>query len=251
MRYLLPLILLLGNLWAAEPNFKTIEPVRPIKSDSILDDIYAYSRYTNLLNNKVEAGNKIGQPMYETDVHEGTHGLNSFVRNGSPKYNGFYVLKGRYIQFWEPKITFDDISKHIPLTFKARSKHDCYDRHFNAAYTKEWLNHPLYIIDEWLAYTHGNMYYDEVGELKQRSVAPTHLIDLTVFSFALLKALPEDYQYKQELTDFIVWNTKRIQKLVPKSEVMIERLSLFAHSSDCKELFEMSETLLGRGWNAK
>lgn len=232
MNRLLVLLFVVTNLYAAEPEFKTFKPIRTVTSKGILGDVESHLKADNPWTN--------GNTQIETSVHEGTHGLNSWARNGSTKYNGFYVLEDRYIQIWEPAITISDVKKNIPTSFRGHA----YKYNLESWHTKDWENQPLYVIDEWIAYTNGCMYFDEQKELGKWSVAPTHAIDLTVFSFALLKSLPKDYEYKDELTDFIRWNTKRVLKLVPKSDVMIERWSMFEHGEDCVELKKLYDEVM-------
>jgi hypothetical protein len=83
--------------------------------------------------------------------HETTHGVNSYVRNtyGKQRQNGFYVGGGQAIVLDEPALRLSDVV--VPTKLRGSR----YQLYF-VQQQKDWNNEPLYICDEWVAYTNGS-----------------------------------------------------------------------------------------------
>jgi hypothetical protein len=104
-----------------------------------------------------------------TSVHEITHGINANLRNGaikatspggpcrqyvptlvgSERSNAFYVLQDRAIRLKEPNKRKSDCIKFIPTTLR-NYRYGTY-----VAGQQAWDDSPLYIFDEWIAYSNG------------------------------------------------------------------------------------------------
>lgn len=88
-----------------------------------------------------------------TWAHETTHGINSAIRNGYPNpagVNGFYCLENRACVLYEPKTTIRVIADQIPEVLRGPSY-----QLYLVQQAREWNNRPLYLFDEWVAYTNG------------------------------------------------------------------------------------------------
>jgi hypothetical protein len=87
-----------------------------------------------------------------TTAHEVTHGVNADIRNAQPagsKVNGFYLLRNQALVVPEPNFDKNQVAQFIPVALRG-------DR-FNTyvAGMREWDDRPLYLWDEYTAYTNG------------------------------------------------------------------------------------------------
>lgn len=104
-----------------------------------------------------------------SSAHEASHGICSYLRNSrislhtnfrgytfplpEEKIKGgkncFYVLNDRYVEIPEPNIRKRDCIPFIPQRFR-KSRYSLY-----IAGQQAWDDVPLYVFDEWIAYTNG------------------------------------------------------------------------------------------------
>ena len=103
------------------------------------------------------------QPTY---AHEATHGLNACIRN---KYStqgqvyGFYLLNGKAIYLNAPSsVTKNMAGNYVPQNLRNVAGNKRFDYITGAIFTEQvppmpdfWENVPLYIFDEWTAYSNG------------------------------------------------------------------------------------------------
>jgi hypothetical protein len=101
-----------------------------------------------------------------THAHETTHGINSHLSNhlrqtSEPGY-GFYVGNDQAIILSEPRIKLSQVAAVIPESLRgSRYQLYCIDQQ------KYFEDHPLYLFDEWVAYTNGALAGVELTEKKQ------------------------------------------------------------------------------------
>lgn len=102
----------------------------------------------------VECHLNAGHPYASSDLghfsHEGTHGINSLIRNQHPGCNGFYTLSDRCMVLVEPKITLGMVSDAVP----ADQRGGIYSLYMQQM-RGHWDDHPLYVLDELTAYLNG------------------------------------------------------------------------------------------------
>lgn len=151
-----------------------------------------------------------GQPM--TWSHETTHGLNGRLRmvfRGKGK-NYLYCLDSKCVEITEPSCSLRDVAMSIPPSLRGPSYHL-----YMVQQGRYWNDTPSYVLDEWLAYTHGvmtGMAVDEDGwyyELLQAN-------NFTVYSIAMAMAVSSrdpNYDHTQ-LREFLAWNIQRINKIM-------------------------------------
>ena len=87
-----------------------------------------------------------------TQAHESTHGIDTHLGltyTSWVGWNAFYVLEGRALLLAEPGIRKAVVAPYVPQRFR-RSRYDLYLVNQTA-----WDDHPLYIWEEWIAYTNG------------------------------------------------------------------------------------------------
>jgi hypothetical protein len=89
-----------------------------------------------------------------TRVHEGTHGVNSIIRNGLAsehgKCNAFYLLKNQAFWHPEPNKKLSQIAAAIPHELRGTGY-----QLYMISQQRWWNDRPLYIVDELIAYTNG------------------------------------------------------------------------------------------------
>jgi len=96
--------------------------------------------------------------------HEVTHGINAklteiFSRGGVNRVQAFYVVKkGFYVLNNPTGLTMQDVTYNVPIQLKRDSSYQLYliDQQ------KYFLNEPLYILDEFVAYNNGGVVSGEI-----------------------------------------------------------------------------------------
>lgn len=98
---------------------------------------------------------KFGNQYFDNDPvtwgHETTHGIHSHLRNTFGKGNvAFYVGNNKAAFMPQPKMKLKQISDIIPSNLRGSR----YQTYF-VSQLKGWNDFPLYVFDEWVAYTNG------------------------------------------------------------------------------------------------
>jgi hypothetical protein len=150
-----------------------------------------------------------------TAAHETTHGINAHVRNNfnttGQVANGFYVLGDKAAIIIEPDITKSQVNAYVPVALRG-PRYDLY-----LVGQTAWDDMPLYLWDEWVAYTNGG-----VAGVSQVNCGKWDAgwrdgvmgpLEFTVYALAVgmaVKALDPDYfaDYAQ-FREFLAWNTRR------------------------------------------
>ena len=151
-----------------------------------------------------------------TDVHETSHFISSDLRRGKlgssfPKhdltvgYNGFYILNGQAVLIKEPSVTIKEVAQYVPQKLRgSRYKLYLIDQQ------RHWNNEPLYILDEWNAYSLGGICavddYNNDREL-ERTDAVAGMFEFMVYSTALAMCVedkcPEYWEKNTQFRRFI------------------------------------------------
>lgn len=187
--------------------------------------------------------------------HESTHGINANVRNAHPeawKVNGFYCLRNRAAILYEPKTTITKVAARVPQVLRGPS-YDLYLRQ----QTAHWNLRPLYLVDEWIAYTNGvevGLEMDAAGwdyELLQ-----AHNFNVYVICLAMeIQSTCPEYD-DTAFFDFIKWNIERVANLTAraasKSEQGVSRsktyLSKIRTEKDAAKFREFCKAYFGIDW---
>ena len=157
-----------------------------------------------------------------TWAHETTHGIHSRIRNQYARghANGFYVLANRGITFTEPRCRKSAAARFIPAAWRD-STYGLY-----VAGQSAWDGEPLYVFDEWVAYTNGTEVGLELAERGlwrggQRSETTENMLEFCVFAGAVIWAVHErdpSYAELAKLTQFTAWNVERCLRLADEAE---------------------------------
>ena len=188
-----------------EPEFIVWKPIRTVTNVSkVLRDIDSH-----LTLGQYYDKNKV------TWAHEGTHFINANIRNSHKdftKVNGFYCLGDRGCVIYEPRTTIRSFAGIIPEGLRGPS----YNLYL-VQQTGGWNDRPLYLFDEWVAYTNGS----EVGrELNHQGwyfeLLQAHNFNVYCMYLAMhvKKVCPDydDFQMKM----FMMWNIERTFRLSEK-----------------------------------
>lgn len=196
-----------------EPKFINYPKLRNVDNASLgksLQDIDSHmpAGHTFKFSNKV------------TWAHETTHGINSSIRNKNislGNINAFYCLEDRGCIIYEPKTTIAKVAPVIPKGLRGPS----YDLYL-VSQRKDWNDRPLYIFDEWIAYTNGS----ETGRELNYSGWYYELLQAHNFNvYAICVAMTvkkecPDYDDTQ-MKAFMMWNIERTFRLMEPMKGMI------------------------------
>lgn len=146
-----------------------------------------------------------------TWAHETTHGINSRLRNsiGKPLYNAFYCLEDRGISIPEPSFKLSDVAAQVPRALVG----GVYDLYLIRTGPQYWNSRPLYILDEWVAYTNGtlaglDLYQKGLWDAGPRLGTLKYMLEFSIYTLCLI-ATHKDTP-NQDLLDFIRWNQQRV-----------------------------------------
>lgn len=214
---LLCVLALLSSVHAAEPEWIEVAPVRQFASARLGDKLCD-------IESQMPAGHIYRDSDLVTWAHETTHGINSRIRNelakGTGHANGFYVLANRGIVLAEPRCRKSHAARFIPAAYRD-STYSLY-----VAGQSAWDGEPLYIFDEWSAYTNGTEVGIELAEKGlwsggQRSETTENMLEFCVFAGGLIRAVQtHDSGYREfgRLVEFTRWQIDRSLRLADEAE---------------------------------
>ena len=141
-----------------------------------------------------------------THAHETTHGINSHLSNhlrhdAEPAY-GFYVGNNQAILLNGPRVKLSQVAALIPESLRgSRYQLYCIEQQ------KYFEDHPLYLFDEWVAYTNGAYAGVELTEKNQldmpRNDALVGPMEFSIYALGLAAAIEKhDPDYLRENRQF-------------------------------------------------
>lgn len=185
-----------------EPTFSTYTPVR--NSDSSLGKVLSD------IDSHMPAGHIYKDSDRITWAHETSHGLASKLRShfgssNSRRINAFYVLNDRAVVIEEPKTTMQAAANYVSPQLRGMS----YNLYM-VEQARSWGDTPLYICDEWVAYTNGSATRADL-KIQSRGETVTQMLEFTVYSLCMAMSNPE--RLNPQFKNFITWHTKRAMDL--------------------------------------
>lgn len=177
--------LVLCALWIPAP------PIRNVADPTIVGDIESH----------LPAGHPYGDPDLITTVHEGTHGINSLLRNqyGMPC---FYLLNNKAARIKEPLTTLNQVALRVPKSLRG----DVYHLYL-VQMQRYWNRQPSYILDEYVAYTNGAEARERLG-IKMRTETVDYMLEFSVYATVL--AVEQNSPELQELLKYQLDRVLRI-----------------------------------------
>ena len=226
------------------PTFVEFPPVRiASKGGKILSDIISH----------LPAGNIYEDADLATSGHECEHGINSAIRQKYQGMAGFYCLENRAVTIKNPPIRLTQVGKNIPQVLRG----DVY-RLYLVSQASSWDSEPLYILDEFSAYTHGTMVGIE-NNLK-RSESCQYMTEFVVYSLGLVKTMKDaNVQYdEQELKNYLRWQIERVVNTIKQtdgtnmqSSKALQILETLRTSGEASGLRESAKSFLSPEWTKK
>jgi hypothetical protein len=206
------------------PKFIDVKPIRNVgQLPSVIADVESH----------LPAGHVYGDPDRVTMVHEGTHGINSLLRQryGQPV---FYILHNRAVRLNEPRTTLAAIAKQIPASLRGAVY-----RLYLIQMQSYWNDTPTYIFDEWTAYTNGAEARQELG-IHDRSETARYALEFCVYS----AYVPQDKQTKA----FYKWQAERTMQLYRLAGIQDTYLHTLQQSQDATGLRAKLRDTYGPHW---
>lgn len=200
--------------WRISSNGTKISIVgSEIKSKSVYEDVITHYK-----------GRPFGDGLGRmTNVHETTHFINKQLRTkyawkvSSGRINCFYVLDNKAVILAEPNIKKQDIIPYVPDFMKDEAAGSSYSLYIKS---DSWNDSPLYIFDEWVAYTNEAMCgIDDVrnGVYKDGNTNGMEgALDFSIYAISLGMAVrdkdPGYWNENPKFRSFLQWNFVRAMK---------------------------------------
>lgn len=155
--------------------------------------------------------------------HQVSHGINAAIRNKvytKEPFNGFYVLQDRSILLREPSITIREISEEIPEVLRGPSF-----KIYLVDQIDKWNDRPLYLIDEWVAFTNGAEVGKELNfEGWYFELLQAHNFNVYCLYMAMIVNRDISNYRDDNLKKFIKWNIERVFRIsCPSDRSEIDR----------------------------
>jgi len=173
-----------------------------------------------------EYGNIYWDSDKVTHGHETSHGIHAHLRNNfnntGQQANAFYALGNKAAIVVEPDIWKHDVAQYVPSSLRG-PRFDLYITGSSA-----WDDTPLYVWDEWVAYTNGgevgvNLVNSGMWSYGWRDAVMGQL-EFTVYALALGMAVrdldPTYFENNTQFKEFMAYNMKRAMDIFRQGRAM-------------------------------
>lgn len=198
--------------------------------------------------------------------HETTHGINSNIRNRNQKWevkykpkfflfrekylvkaaarvNGFYCLEDRAAVIIEPPSTIRAAAAKVPPSLRG----GVYNLYL-VQQAGSWNDTPLYIFDEWVAYTNGSEVRKDLG-ITSRAETVTYMMEFNVYAMSLAMAVKEKGGYDDtQFKAFLMWNMERTVRIYNSETEATAYLNKLRNNSDAENLRTFARSYFGAEW---
>lgn len=191
----------------------------------------------------IESHLRAGHPYRNDDdkvnwVHEGTHGLASYLRNQYHR-SGFYCLQNRAILMLEPSTTLDKVASAVPTSLRGRG-YNLYLIHAQ----RDWQNQPTYVFDEWSAFTNGSEARNK-RRTPNRTDTLQSMVEFIPYAICVLKA---SQTTDPQIREFVRWQIERALTIYNESGIRVETLNRFRKAPDAEHLRQFTRSCFGADW---
>jgi hypothetical protein len=170
----------------------------------------------------IQYGNQYYSADRVTWGHETTHGIHSHLRNnfhppanGSKRGVAFYVGDNKAALLSQPKLSLTQIAVVIPSNLRGNR----YELYF-IQQANDWNDYPLYVFDEWVAYTNGAVVgvetperTDEEQVILGNSDVMIGALEFSIYAMATAIAIdkydPGYLQNNEQFREFLAHELKR------------------------------------------
>ncbi len=142
-----------------------------------------------------------------TWTHELTHAASNQVWNKRGKH-GIYLLDGKGIVLPHPEITIEQVANSIPANRRGKIY-----KLYLVDQRRWWNDSPLYLCDEWCAYTHGAIAHKQMGWGSRRKDTFQSAKELEGYVREMLKVIEirdPDYPDMVRLKQFVEYQSRRL-----------------------------------------
>ncbi len=211
-------IILASVLFSALPTFTNYPSIRNVGNlHPIIADIESH----------LPAGHPYRDSDLITWVHEGTHGINSQLRNEFRR-PGFYVLRNRAVLLnKEPNTTLTQVARIVPVSLRG----DVYQLYLIDS-QRWWNNEPSYVFDEFVAYTNGAEARMSL-RIQARQETVRYMLELSVYSTCVSRAAKSK---DSQIRAFLMWQIERAMKIYHALGIKSPYLGRLRRSADATEL---------------
>lgn len=221
-----------------QPGFVVFKSVR--QKDQSLGKVLAD------IDSHLPAGHQYRDSDRVTWGHETTHGINSEIRNkysGRNRVNGFYCLEDRGVVIREPQTTIRTVAAKVPSSLRG----DVYALYM-VDQASGWNDTPLYIFDEWVAYTNGSEVRKDL-KIQSRDETVKYMMEFNVYALTLAKVVNEKGGYDdKQFKAFLKWNIKRSMNIYNGETKATNYLNLLRKNKDADGLRVFAREYLGEKW---
>lgn len=179
--------------------------------------------------------------------HETTHGINSNIRNkhfqSGRRVNGFYCLEDRGAVIVEPPTTIRAVAAQVPQSLRG----GVYQLYM-VSQAGSWNDTPLYIFDEWVAYTNGSEVRKDL-QIQTRAETVLYMMEFNVYAMTLAKVVKEKGGYDDtQFKAFMMWNIERSVRIYNNEADASAYLNKLRTNSDAEGLRSFAREYFGAEW---
>jgi len=215
--------------WVTYPPSQTSHDYGPVVTD-VERHLYPGHPYR-------ENSDKVGW------THEGTHGVNSLVRNkyGRP---GFYTLNNTAYLLAEPNTTIAAVARKVPPSLRSNIYNSyCIQMQGN------WNYQPSYLFDEWTSYMNGSIARKKL-KIANRSETIGFTLEMAIYSTCVPYTAKSTGAKDDENTKiFLRWMWERTLFLIDKNNK--DALKPLRENTDAESLRVFMRDYFGKTWTKK
>ncbi len=242
MRFIVLWLALLNTALAQQPGWVRYPAIRPRENGlgNVLADIESH----------MPAGHIYRDSDLVTWAHETSHGLAGRIRNQWPallgrKSNGFYCLNDVAALLCEPPTTLQAVALDVPASLRGMS----YNLYL-VNMTRWWNNQPLYILDEWVAYTNGSETRRDL-QMPHRAETVLQMAEFSVYAWSMIRTARQNNYSDPVLEEFARWMTLRTSYLSKGDGQTWLYLLKVRYAADAEVWRGSIRELCGREWCVK
>lgn len=190
-----------------------------------------------------------------THVHETTHGLHAKIRN---KYyqdydyeiQPLYVFDGKCCIIQNPKAKMSDFNRKIPKSLVG----GMYNLYL-ISQSSQFNDEPLYLMDEWVAYTNGPVAALEADMRERNENNFYRMFEMGMYVYVMGMHCIDKFPSSEDLEQFrrfLIYNTDRMLDMLNDNRAkgwdiknVDDILQQLKGSDDCRELRDFLKKVMG------